>query len=137
GDETSPALAWSGPPGIVSYALIVEDPDAPRDEPVLHWLMWNIPGSMHALPAGLDKVHEPDAAGGAVQGLNSHGGPGWLGMAPPPGHGPHNYHFQLFGLDRRLDLPHDIPLVEFVNVLKGATVAKGELVGRYEVRDPV
>lgn len=132
GDETSPPLAWSGPPGIVSYALVVEDPDAPRDEPFVHWLVWNIPGSLHGLPAGLDKTVEPEGTGGATQGLNSGGKPGWFGMAPPAGHGSHNYHFQLFGLDRRLELAPDTPLAELVNVLKGATVAKGELVGRFE-----
>lgn len=137
GDETSPALSWSGPPGIVSYALVVEDPDAPSETPTIHWLMWNIPGALHTLPAGVEPIAEPEGVGGAVQGLNSRGRPGWLGMAPPPGHGPHRYHFQLFGLDRRLDLSPETPLVELVNVLKGATVAKGELVGQFETRDPV
>ena len=137
GDETSPPLSWSGPPGVVSYVLVVEDPDAPREQPVIHWLMWNIPGTLHALPAGVEKGERPEGVGGAVQGLNSGGLHGWLGMAPPPGHGPHRYHFQLFGLDRRLDLAPDTPLVELVNVLKGATLAKGELVGRFETVDPV
>ncbi len=134
GEETSPPLSWEASPGVVSYVLVVEDPDAPREEPVVHWLMWNIPGSLHALPAGLDKTAEPDGAGGATQGLNSRGEPGWLGMAPPEGHGPHRYHFQLFGLDRRLELAPDTPLAEIVNVLKGATVVKGEVVGRFETR---
>ena len=132
GDETAPALSWSGPLEVVSWALVVEDPDAPQDQPVLHWLMWNIPGAWTSLPAGLDKVPHPEGGHGLVQGLNSHGRPGWLGMAPPVGHGPHRYWFQLFGLDRHLDLAEDIPLVEFVNVLKGATMARGELVGRFE-----
>ena len=132
GEDASPPLAWSGPPGIASYVLVVEDPDAPREQPVLHWLVWNIPGSLHALPRGLDKVPQPESAGGLIQGLNSRGRYGWLGMAPPAGHGPHRYHFQLFGLDRRLELPADTPLMELVNVLKGATLAKGELIGRYQ-----
>jgi hypothetical protein len=58
-------------------------------------------------------------------------------MAPPPGHGPHRYYFQLFGLDRQLDLAPETPLEEFVNVLKGCTLAKGELVGRYVTPDPI
>jgi Raf kinase inhibitor-like YbhB/YbcL family protein len=134
GEEISPTLAWEASPGVVSYLLVVEDPDAPREEPALHWLMWNIPGSLHGLDANIAKVVEPDGVGGAIQGLNSRGRPGWLGMAPPEGHGPHRYHFQLFGLDRRLDLSPDTPLVEIVNILKGATVAKGELIGRFETR---
>ena len=82
GDETAPALSWSGPLEVVSWALVVEDPDAPQDQPVLHWLMWNIPGAWTSLPAGLDKVPHPEGGHGLVQGLNSHGRPGWLGMAP-------------------------------------------------------
>lgn len=132
GDELSPALSWSGPPEVATWALVVEDPDAPRAEPVLHWLVWNIPGAWRGLPRGMAKGARSEGGGGPVQGLNAHGDHGWLGMAPPPGHGPHRYHFQLFGLDRELDLPADIPLAEFVNVLKGCTLAKGDLVGRYE-----
>lgn len=136
GDETSPPLSWSGPLEVVTWALVVEDPDAPRDDPVVHWLVWNIPGAWTSLPAGLDKSAHPRGGHDLVQGLNTGGRPGWLGMAPPEGHGPHRYYFQLFGLDRRLDLAEDIPLVEFVNVLKGATIAKGELVGRFETPHP-
>lgn len=136
-DESSPPLSWSGPAEVVSWALVVEDPDAPRTEPVLHWLAWNIPGGTTSLRPGIEAAAEPEGQGGMVQGLNSRGRHGWLGMAPPPGHGPHRYHFQLFGLDRRLDLPAETPLVEFVNVLKGCTIAKGDLVGRFEAAGPL
>lgn len=137
GDEISPALSWSGPLEVVTWALVVEDPDAPRKEPVLHWLVWNIPGAWTDLRAGLEKTAYPEGGDGLVQGLNSHGRPGWLGMAPPEGHGPHRYYFQMFGLDRELDLPVDIPLAEFVNVLKSTAIARGELVGKFENPDPL
>jgi Raf kinase inhibitor-like YbhB/YbcL family protein len=138
GDETSPPLAWQASGGVVSYALIVQDPDAPRDEPALHWMMWNIPGSLHALPAGIAKTASPDETGGATQGKNTRGEFGWLGMKPPVGHGPHRYYFQLFGLDRRLDdLPPDTSLDTLTSVLKGATLAKGELIGKFEIKDPI
>lgn len=136
GDETSPPLSWSGPIEVRSWALVVEDPDAPSEQPVLHWLVWNIPGAWTSLPAGLEKAAHPEGGHGLVQGLNSRGRHGWLGMAPPEGHGPHRYYFQLFGLDRHLDLPEDIPLVEFVNVLRGAAIARGQLVGRFEAPHP-
>ncbi|MCS6622826.1 YbhB/YbcL family Raf kinase inhibitor-like protein [Roseibacterium beibuensis] len=137
GDETSPALSWSGPLEVTTWALVVEDPDAPRDQPTLHWLVWNIPGAWTDLRAGLAKTACPEGGDGLVQGLNSHGSHGWLGMAPPQGHGPHRYYFQIFGLDRVLDLPVDTPLAEFVNVLKGAAIARGELVGMFENPDPL
>jgi Raf kinase inhibitor-like YbhB/YbcL family protein len=133
GDDLSPPLAWEGaPPETVSYALIVEDPDAPTDRPVVHWMMWDIPTRMQGLPAGVEKVDLPAAAVGAVQGFNSHGRPGWMGMAPPEGHGPHRYHFQLFALGKMLDLPPDTTLEELVSALKGTTLAKAMTVGIYE-----
>ena len=137
GDGISPPLSWAAPPGVVSYALVVEDPDAPRDQPFVHWMMWNIPGSLHALPAGIEaeahpsKPDTPDL-GGVVQGKNTGGAHGWLGMAPPEGHGPHHYYFQLFALDRRLEFGPDTPLEELVHALKAGTLAKGTLVGTFE-----
>lgn len=137
GDATSPPLSWAAPSGVVSYALVVEDPDAPQDQPVVHWMMWNIPGSLHALPAGIEaRAHpsKPDSPGlgGVMQGRNSGGTHGWLGMAPPEGHGPHRYYFQLFALDCRLDFGPDTPLEEFIHALKAGTLAKGQLVGIFE-----
>src|SRR5579875_385923 len=123
GDGTSPPLAWSGVLEARSYVLIVQDPDAPKDEPVVHWVVWDIPGALTELPANLgDKVH-PEALEGATQGLNSHGGHGWIGMAPPQGHGVHHYHFQLFAVNRRLGLRPDTSLEHLVEALKGTTIA--------------
>ncbi|MGH7027913.1 YbhB/YbcL family Raf kinase inhibitor-like protein [Brevundimonas sp.] len=132
GDATSPPLAWSGLLEAESYALIVEDPDAPRETPFVHWMLWNIPGDLTALPADIPPAPHPAALPGAVQGANSRGDHGWMGMAPPPGSGPHHYHFQLFALDRRLELSPETPLAKLVNVLKGCAIAKGELVGLYQ-----
>lgn len=130
-DAASPPLSWSGPLGAASYALVVEDPDAPREQPALHWMLWNIPGSTTALPGDIGPGFHPAAVPGMIQGRNSRGEHAWLGMAPPPGE-THRYHFQLFGLDRRLHLPVDTPLVEVLHVLKAATLFKGELIGRFQ-----
>ena len=135
GDNTSPPLEWSGVMAADSYVLIVEDPDAPRDEPMIHWVMWDIPGTATSLPANLgDKVH-PEAMTGATQGLNGKGGHGWTGMAPPEAHGVHHYHFQLFALSKSLGLRPDTSLEHLVEALKGTTIAKGELVGLFETPD--
>ena len=87
GFEEQP-LSWDAPSGVVSYALIVEDPDAPQEHPAVHWMIWNIPGSLHALPAGIETgAHpsKPDTPGldGMVQGRNRRGGHDWLSVAPP------------------------------------------------------
>ena len=135
GDDTSPPLAWSGVLEAQSYVLIVEDPDAPREDPVVHWVMWDIPGAVTSLPANLGTAVHPEALRDAVQGLNSHGGHGWMGMAPPQGGGVHRYHFQLFGVNKQLGLRPDTSLEHLVEALKGTTIAKGELVGLFETPD--
>lgn len=132
GDDRSPALRWTAMPEAESFALIVEDPDAPTDRPVLHWAIWNIPGTFDALPSGIRNAPVVDEFGGMVQGRNQHGQPGYMGPKPPADDGPHRYHFQLFALDRRLGLQPHASLEELVTELKGSTIASAELVGTYE-----
>ena len=103
--------------------------------------VWNIPGSLHALPPGIETAARPSSPdvpglGEVVQGRNARGRYGWLGMAPPEGHGPHHYHFQLFALDRRLEFDPDTPLEELIHVLKAGTLAKGQLIGIFETPGP-
>ena len=137
-DDLVPDLEWSAVIEAQSYALVVEDPDAPMDRPFVHWLLWNIPGTATAIPAGLSRVTRPPELPGAIQGHNSAGAQGWYGTKPPPGHGLHHYHFQLFALSAPLDhLGPGTGLEELVNVLKGLTIATGDLVGTYERLDPI
>ena len=52
GGDQSPALEWSHQPdGAQSFALIVDDPDAPAGT-WNHWLLWDIPAHVHSIPAG-------------------------------------------------------------------------------------
>lgn len=134
-DDMSPPLEWTGVLEAETYALVVEDPDAPRERPFIHWLLWDIPGELSGLPQGVAKTVHPEGLGTAVQGRNDLGDHGWTGMNPPAGHGVHRYHFQLFAVNRRLALPPETPLEELVNALKGSTIACGELVGLFETPD--
>jgi len=131
-DDRVPGLSWSAVIEARSYVLIVEDPDAPLDQPFVHWLVWNIPGQATEIPAGLSRTEQPTELAGAVQGLNSGGTVGWHGTKPPEGHGVHHYHFQLFALTDPLDLPPKTTLNELVDVLKGQAIASGEVIGLYE-----
>ncbi len=99
-DDLVPGLAWSAVIEAESYAVIVEDPDAPMAEPFVHWMVWNIPGQAIEIPAGLSRSAHPPELPGAVQGRNSGGGHGWHGTKPPVGHGVHHYHFQVFAVNR-------------------------------------
>lgn len=135
-DNLSPPLEWSRVLDAESFALVVEDPDAPRETPFVHWMIWNIPGDRTSLPQGLP--HDPvlKELGGAVQGLNSMNRHGYFGPRPPAGHGVHRYHFQLFALDKRLPMEPSTPLKELLNALKRDSIAAAELVGTYEAREP-
>jgi Raf kinase inhibitor-like YbhB/YbcL family protein len=137
-DNLSPPLEWTVMPDAESFALIVEDPDAPQDKPFVHWMIWNLSGKLEALPRGVPtdrRLGGPGLLEGAVQGRNGAGEYGYFGPRPPAGHGPHRYHFQLFALDTVLRLDPDTPLEELVHVLKARTIAKDELVGLYEAPD--
>ncbi len=132
GDDLSPPLQWSEVEGAQTWALIVEDPDAPRELPFVHWMIWNIPGELTALPENIPNDAHPVTPQGAVQGVNDFGDVGYGGMRPPPGHGVHRYHFQLFAVDGRLDLGPDTDLQTLTDALKGRVIAQGELIGTYE-----
>lgn len=131
-DNLSPPLNWSAVPGAKAYALIVEDPDAPRATPFLHWIAWDIPGEATALPAVIANAAHPISPQGMIQGKNDNGSYGWFGPRPPRGHGVHHYHFQLFALDAPLTMDANSKLEEIVGALKAHTIAEGELVGTYE-----
>lgn len=131
-DNISPALSWEAVEGAAGYALIVEDPDAPRDQPFVHWMAWNIPPDITALPEGLPHGSDLGTPLGMVQGRNDNGDCGWFGPRPPAGHGVHRYHFQVFALAKKLKLGSHTPLADLVSALKGDTLADGEVVGTYE-----
>jgi Raf kinase inhibitor-like YbhB/YbcL family protein len=133
-DNVSPALSWTARLEADAYALIVEDPDAPTPTPFLHWLIWNIPGAATGLPQGIGR-EPPKGLEGVVQGRNGAGKPGYMGPRPPPGHGVHRYHFELFALDQHLPDDPDTPFGELVNMLRAHTLATGQLVATYERRE--
>ena len=131
GNNLSPPLKWTPVAGAGAYAIIVEDPDAPRETPFVHWLIWNIPGSVDWLPEGLPNSAQLVTPQGAVQGRNDNGAYGYFGPRPPAGTGVHHYHFQIFALDGSLTLHADADIRALVDAMKGRVIAGGELVGTY------
>lgn len=129
GRDASPPLSWSGlPDGTESVALICEDPDAPMDEPWVHWVIWNLPPGAGVLAAGVPK--EPEA-GGARQGLNDFGKIGYGGPEPPQGDPPHRYHFRLYALSGPLDLEPGATKEELLDAMQGKILGRTVLVGTY------
>jgi Raf kinase inhibitor-like YbhB/YbcL family protein len=131
-DNVSPPLRWSNVPDVKAWALVVEDPDAPREEPFVHWMIWNIRGELNTLAEGIGNEARPVTPQDAVQGRNSMGGHGWFGPRPPAGHGVHRYYFQVFGLNEPIDMGPDTELKELLNALKARTLAQGEMMATYE-----
>ena len=129
GTDKSPALTWrNAPQSTKSFALIVEDPDAPGGT-FIHWLAYNIPAQITSLPAGVPKTEE--IATGGKNGINGFDHIGYNGPCPPPGK-MHHYHFRLFALDSNLT-PGDKPdAAALESAMKGHVIATAELVGTFE-----
>ena len=129
GRNVSPTLKWTDPPeATTSFALIVEDPDAPRGT-FTHWVIFNIPAEARELGEGVP--HKEGLANGTLQGSNGFHRIGYSGPKPPPGW-PHRYEFKLYALDRRLDLHASATRDEVCKAMKGHVLAEAVLTGIYE-----
>jgi hypothetical protein len=124
GSNQSPPISWGEPPqGTKSFALVIDDPDAPSGT-FRHWGAFDIPASTRRLGAG-------QQAG--TQAVNDFGNRGYGGPCPPKGHGPHHYHFKLFALDvDRLNVGNYPKVVDVENEAAKHAIAQGELIGTYE-----
>jgi Raf kinase inhibitor-like YbhB/YbcL family protein len=115
------------PVGTVSFALLVEDPDAPI-RPYVHWIVYNIPGATRSLPE--DVAHAGPLPGGEVQGIASNGETGYRAPCPPAG-STHHYVFMLSALDVRLEEPETMDAPSFRQAMAGHVLGTGQLTGTY------
>lgn len=133
GQNVSPPLTWSGAPaGTQSLAMVVDDPDAPRAEPWVHWLLYSMSAETASLPENVAPSERVSQPPGALQGRNSWNRIGYGGPEPPRGHGTHHYHFKLYALDEKLDLAPGLEKDQLLDRMEGHVLAEGELVGTYE-----
>lgn len=120
GTDQQPPLEWTGPPAETkSFALIVDDPDAPSGI-FRHWGAYNIPADARSL------------SGSPAEAVNDFGKPGYGGPCPPKGHGPHHYRFNLLALNvERLDLSN--PKIAGLEAeAEKHVIGRARLVGTYE-----
>ncbi len=129
GANVSPPLAWSdAPPATRSFALVVDDPDAPDPAAPrrtwVHWVLADLPADSTGLPENARKVR------GHV-GVNDWNDRGWGGPAPPIGR--HRYFFKLYALDRELGLDHPTK-AELERAMAGHVLAEAKMIGTYKKR---
>lgn len=120
GEEINPPLQIDNiPEEAITLALIVEDPDAPRGT-FDHWIVWNIE----------PKLTIGENTNPGISGKNSGGKTGYYGPCPPSGS--HRYYFNLFALDKKLDLPAGTDKKALQQAMQGHIIAKGSVMGRYQ-----
>jgi Raf kinase inhibitor-like YbhB/YbcL family protein len=124
GADETPTLRWSDPPaGTKSFALVIDDPDAPSGT-FRHWGVFDIPASARVIGGGRQIGTEV---------TNDFGKAGYGGPCPPRGHGHHHYHFKLFAVDvDKLGLPANAKIADVENAAQQHAVGQAELIGIYE-----
>ncbi len=127
GANISPALAWSNAPeGTASFALIVDDPDAPA-KVWTHWIVFNIPPTV-------DHITENQGSTRAdvpfMQGLTDFNAKKWGGPCPPSGS--HHYHFTLYALNTMLDLSPGATKEKLLKTMHGHILEQTTLIGTYQ-----
>ena len=122
GRNISPALAWGNPPaGTQSFALIMDDPDAPAGTWV-HWILFNIPADTRSLQENVD-------TSGLSVGKNSWGNLSYGGPCPPSG--THRYFFKFYALDATLSLSPGATKEQLLKTMEGHILAQTELMGTF------
>ena len=130
--DVSPKLDWDGvPEGTESFALIVDDPDAPDPAAPkmiwVHWVLYNIPAATNGLPEGTTSA---DLPAGTLDGLNDWKETGYRGPCPPIGR--HRYYHKLYALDTLLP---DLGLTskpELLAAMEGHVLAEAVTMGTYQ-----
>jgi Raf kinase inhibitor-like YbhB/YbcL family protein len=132
GKDASPPLAWSGAPSAVrSFALIVDDPDAPDPRApkrtFVHWVVYDLPPATTALAAGASSGGLP---AGTREGRNDVGRARYTGPAPPIGR--HRYFFKLYALDVTLGNIGQVSKADLLKAMEGHVLGQAELIGTYQ-----
>ena len=128
GQDISPPLMWGEPPPETqSFALIMDDPDAPGGV-FTHWLLFNLSVDSREL---LESVPHNELANGALQGQNDFGTNGYGGPCPPS-RPAHHYRFTIYALDQPLDLMAGASRKQVIDAITGHILTRGQLIGMYQ-----
>lgn len=128
-----PPVMWTPVSGAKSYAVVVEDPDAPGQAPHVHWIVYDIPVTATALDDQSQGGTLPD---GAKQGRTTSGVVGYDPLKPPVGDKAHRYYVQVFALDAEPHLSGAPDLAALERAMAGHVLADGETIGDYQASPP-
>ncbi|MCF6201182.1 MAG: YbhB/YbcL family Raf kinase inhibitor-like protein [Hydrogenimonas sp.] len=133
GKNISPKLIWSGEPkGTKSFAITMYDPDAPTGSGWWHWVVFNIPASVHKLEKGAGDPAKGLLPKGAIQSVTDFGKPGFGGACPPVGDRAHRYIVTVYALDvPKLPLSPDSSAALVGFMLEKHALAKASLISYY------
>jgi Raf kinase inhibitor-like YbhB/YbcL family protein len=132
GEDTSPHLDWSGAPESTrSFALIVDDPDAPDPRAPkttwVHWVLYNLPADAARLPEAVGSLGLPP---GTLEGRNDWKRTGYGGPCPPIGR--HRYFHKLYALDVTLPDLGQPSKAQLEEAMRGHVLGQATLMGTYE-----
>ena len=133
GEGRSPPLRWSQvPAGCASVIVLMEDADSPTPQPLVHAIVWGLPGVDGALGEGALPRSGAPLSASTPMGRNSLLTVGYLPPDPPRGHGAHRYVFEVFALTRQPPFQSAPGRGTVLGWLRAHAVAKGMLTGLYE-----
>lgn len=129
GENISPSLNWNKPhESIKSFAIVVDDPDAPSGD-FVHWVVYNIPATVNEFLENVTPTR--NISDEIIMGTNDFGKIGYGGPCPPSG--THRYFFKIFGLDTILPLIETgINKRQLLKAMEGHIIADGCLIGKYK-----
>jgi Raf kinase inhibitor-like YbhB/YbcL family protein len=132
GADASPPLAWTNAPaGTKSFALIVDDPDAPDPAAPkrtwVHWVLYDIEPTSSSLSQDYGR-NDPGLPVRA--GMNDWSRTGYGGPCPPVGR--HRYFFKLYALDTVLGDLGKPDKATLEKAMEGHVLAKTQLIGTFQ-----
>jgi hypothetical protein len=119
------------PSEATTYAFVVDDPDAPRAEPFVHWPLWDVPATVLSLPSDIPRTPRVDELDGARQGTNSAGELGYTGPCPPRDDDAHTYRFVVTTVEGSLDVEPDAKRPTVDSALDERSIASGAITGSF------